>query len=434
LVKTSTVVTKRGNTMTNETERINIYGNARNNMTNEKEKLKKSELSEKNKQLVSKYINFKQCNSISANRCNKLSCILRLICRLVEKDLDTVSKDDIMDLIIKIKNMPNRSEATIQDYILVLKQFYKWFEDEDERVYSYDEKERRKILALYKYIKNTQMKNYCKKINPSDILTEEDIKEVLICCRTYREKAFIRMLHEMGARAGEFLNIKIKHIIFETDEKAKIHLDGKTGERRVPIVYSIPYLKQYLESHPHKNNPNAFLWWTEQSANTNKPLKHGGSCKMLTELWKRIPNDKIVKRKKHNMHFFRHSRASLLAPNLTESMLCKYMGWTIGSKQVKTYVHLSPDDLDKVYYSNLGIITDEKVKETIKAKICPVCGILNDSIADYCIRCAKPLSVDATIRSEMNAKRQTIMTVEKMQELMKNPEFVAFMDKMNLKT
>ncbi|MFA6089607.1 MAG: tyrosine-type recombinase/integrase [Candidatus Woesearchaeota archaeon] len=419
--------------MMGDTQRQNIYGESRLRMDNEKRRLVIEEISDKNKKIITTYINFLHCNSASAQRCNKISCNLRLVCRLLNKDLDTVTKDDIAEVMMKIRAIEDRSESTKQDYLLAIKQFYKWYEGEDERIYSMDEKERRTVMNLYRHIRTTRLKYRGKKVNPSDIITDEDVKSILTYCRNYREKVFIRLLHEMGARAGEFLNIKIKHITFEEDGCAKIHLDGKTGERRVPIVYSVPYLRQYLEIHPFKNNPDSFLWWTERESYKNHPLKYGGANKMLNEIWRKMPDDALVKRKKHNMHFFRHSRASILAPRLTEVMLCKYLGWTIGSDQVKTYVHLSPDDLDKVYFSNLGLVPKEVEKEKAKPKICSMCGLMNDSIADYCIRCAKPMTVDVGLRTELMKKHQLEITFDKMQEMMKNPEFVAFVERMNAK-
>ena len=36
-------------------------------------------------------------------------------------------------------------------------------------------------------------------------------------------------------------------------------MNGKTGSRHIPLIDSIPYLKDWLDNHPQKGNPNAFL-------------------------------------------------------------------------------------------------------------------------------------------------------------------------------
>ena len=41
---------------------------------------------------------------------------------------------------------------------------------------------------------------------------------------------------------------------------AEILVSGKTGSRHIPLINSIPYLKDWLEDHPEKNNANAYLF------------------------------------------------------------------------------------------------------------------------------------------------------------------------------
>ena len=40
---------------------------------------------------------------------------------------------------------------------------------------------------------------------------------------------------------------------------AEVLVNGKTGSRTVPLINSIPYVKDYLDDHPQRTNPNAFL-------------------------------------------------------------------------------------------------------------------------------------------------------------------------------
>jgi len=37
-------------------------------------------------------------------------------------------------------------------------------------------------------------------------------------------------------------------------------VSGKTGDRRVRIIASVPALASWLDIHPNRNNPNAPLW------------------------------------------------------------------------------------------------------------------------------------------------------------------------------
>jgi integrase/recombinase XerD len=37
-------------------------------------------------------------------------------------------------------------------------------------------------------------------------------------------------------------------------------VNGKTGSRHVPLIQSIPYVKEWLSNHPSRNNPNSPLF------------------------------------------------------------------------------------------------------------------------------------------------------------------------------
>ncbi|MFA6090010.1 MAG: hypothetical protein WC755_09210, partial [Candidatus Woesearchaeota archaeon] len=198
-----------------------------------------------------------------------------------------------------------------------------------------------------------------------------------------------------------------------------------TGERRIPIAYSVSLLRQFLDEHILKDDVNSPLWWTRPSSGHNHPLKHQGATKLLDVVWGRIPKNLSVANKKHNLHFFRHSRATLLAPKLTESLLCKYFGWSLSSKQVKTYVHLSAEDLDNEYYQTMGLETKDKVDKN-KPKICQFCNAVNDMISDYCHRCGRPLDLETVIKEDIKLEKSKEETYNLLTEMMKSADFMKF--------
>jgi len=69
----------------------------------------------------------------------------------------------------------------------------------------------------------------------------------------------------MSARPHEILNLKVKDIVFKITEdgiqyaEARI-TQGKTGPRSVPLIDSIPYLKEWLEEHPNGNNNDSYIF------------------------------------------------------------------------------------------------------------------------------------------------------------------------------
>ncbi len=201
------------------------------------------------------------------------------------------------------------------------------------------------------------------------------------------------------------------------DNYAEIHVpDGKTGKRLVYATKSIPFLLRYLDVHSFKDNQNSYLWLSDARFNQNAPLLHSGGQKLIDRCFSRAG---IVK--KHNWHWFRHSRATILAPKLTEVMLCKYMGWTIGSRQVKTYVHLCNKQLEDVFLAMNGIKPkDEEEDKPVKC----ICGSLNNPKERYCFRCSKPLNVETVIQDKEVVNSEINKTVQFMMEMAKNPEMM----------
>ena len=97
-------------------------------------------------------------------------------------------------------------------------------------------------------------------------------------------------------------------------------------------------------------------------------------------------NNKI--KKKSSPKIFRHSRATFLAPKLTEYQMCAWFGWCIGSDKPAHYIKLSGKDLEKAAKE-----INERQDVELKPVKCPECGILNLSGHDYCKNCHTLLNI-----------------------------------------
>jgi integrase len=73
------------------------------------------------------------------------------------------------------------------------------------------------------------------------------------------------MSRDSAARPHELLKLRIKDVVFKLtpDNKkqyAEILVNGKTGTRHIPLIDSIPYIKDWLSNHhPQAGNPNSIL-------------------------------------------------------------------------------------------------------------------------------------------------------------------------------
>ena len=77
--------------------------------------------------------------------------------------------------------------------------------------------------------------------------TQQDDLLFLKYCPTKREKCYHAISRDTSCRPHEIVKLKIKDIVFKTTGKsqyAEALVNGKTGTRPIPLIDSIPYLKQ----------------------------------------------------------------------------------------------------------------------------------------------------------------------------------------------
>ena len=343
-------------------------------------------------------------------------------CRI---ELDSMTEEQLIEFRAFHNQLPNMAKATKEDYQRCLKQFFLWYEEYDDRLNSLGA-EQETAKWFYKALRKIKIGKTNKQVDPREILHDEEIDNVIeLGCRSIKEKAFVKALHETGARIGEFLNIRIGDIEIKQNS-ALFHVDGKTGKRGIPIVKSVPYLVQWLEMHPYKTNNQAYLWLGENHKFLHEPIHYVGACKLLQRCFKRAGLTK-----KNNPHHFRHSRASLMAPHLTESVLCKLMGWHLGSKQVRTYVHLCSETVENAILQHNGI---QQKQEEKKVTVQPcVCGLPNTPTARYCVRCGNPLSVTVAVQDKERINEEINKTMQFFMQMIKDPvlmkAFQEFKDK-----
>ena len=90
---------------------------------------------------------------------------------------------------------------------------------------------------------------------------------------------------------------------------------------------------------------------------------------------------KVDPTKEAKLYTLRHSRATFLAKcGWSETQLCLYFGWQIGSDQPKTYIHLSGRDLNQAISALYG---NEQAQKQMKV------------ILNQCIQCKEQLYPNA---------------------------------------
>jgi len=328
-----------------------------------------------NRELILRFLEFLGAEGLSVERREAYARRLKVIGEYFPKPFEEACREDIVELLRKIEAR-GVSEETVKFYKVVLRRFFKWLRGGDD------------YPPEVSWLKTASKSR--SRLPPEELLTERDVERLLEAAGDTQTRALVAVLWETGARVGELLNMRIRSVI-PRRRYAQVRLLGKTGERAVPIIFSWPYLQQWLMIHPRRRDREAPLWLKR----SGEPMDYPTLRARLERLRRRAGIEKRV-----NPHMFRHSRASLLAQRLTEAQLCQLFGWSQGSKMPSIYVHLSARDLEKPLLSMYGLEAEGAHRPQLTPVTCPRCGELNPREADACVRCGAILKPEAALKAQ----------------------------------
>jgi len=365
------------------------------NLEREIEHLKRFGLSEHNEKLILDFYHYNYSRDISKPRMMRQINSLKYGARFVKKDFEKATAKDFQDYITLRKDQ-GKATATIDTDKEIFKTFYKWLEAG-------------KYFEAVSWMRSRKKKS--DKL-PENLLTQEDIKEMEKKTNHPRDKALLTVLWETGARVGELGTLQMKNVVFD-DMGCKLLVNGKTGMRRVRIINSAPALLEWINQHPDRNNPEAFVW-VNRIKGFGIMMSHRAIMKTLKLIGKRAGIRKPV-----NPHHFRHSRATYMAQFLMEAQMKEYFGWCQNSDMAAQYVHLSGKQVDDAILRMHGLKEPDKKEDILKNRPCPRCKTLNDHNNQYCEKCWLPLTEQAL--SEMDETQESEQ--ESLVSLMKLLEF-----------
>lgn len=233
----------------------------------------------------------------------------------------------------------------------------------------------------------------------SVVLTPDEVGNLVRATKNSRDKAAIATLYESGCRVGELLGLRIQDVEgMEGAAGYRLHVDGKTGRRTVPLFESaVPLLAVWLKDHPSAGDGTSPLWVNIQVGERyREAINYPAFVKMIREAARRAEVKKDV-----NPHAFRHSRATAMAKlgNLSPAVLESYLGWRHGSPMAATYVHLVGSEVEDSVARALGVEKMEAPTASHRlARSCPRCSNPNDPQDEFCSRCGAPLGPGGAAR------------------------------------
>jgi len=372
------------------------------------QRLSGSSCSPHNREVIVKY-DKKLCSSgIGFARRKKMVDMLRWWAEQLRKDFEKATKedlervsDDLKSNVLLGQNDEPMSVGTKNNYIFAIRQFYKYFEGDDE---DFPDKVR-KVKPLPAQSNLVSDDGTTK----TQIYAVEEIEKMIQMAKSPRDKCLIALSYDSGGRLDEISSLMMTHVK-EGTPYYKVFLHGNktigknpVAQRWVPVYFAVPYIREYLKTHPFKPTDKDKPFWVSYDTiqdNVNEPISYEGFKSIFYRIMR---GAKITNRRFHDL---RHTKAThLLRLGMQETKVKKHMGWSVNSKQLGRYAHLVDEDVDEELCKLYGLPFTKKSTNDIPIPVkCPTCGEINDSHNELCKRCDKPLTA-AAINNDMTKKR-----------------------------
>ena len=252
-----------------------------------------------------------------------------------------------------------------------------------------------------------------KRISPyleSEIWQREEVLALIKYEPNMRNKAILSLMWDLNARPHEITLLRIKNLrLKDRYGEGEIPYEAKTGTGPILLMMSFPYVRDWLNQHPFRNECNARLVCNLHNGSPIKPKTIWNIMKQLrTRIIRMLESNEIkdrserqnidflIKTKKFNPYCFRHSSISSDSDYLPEYALKKKVRWSMNSRQGNRYIktRMGQELKNRILAEN-GIVQNEDVEKKVSNMLCGKCGLSNQFQNKYCSKCSYPLTLQA---------------------------------------
>jgi integrase/recombinase XerD len=354
---------------------------------------KDSRISAENKKIILQYVQDRLALGITKTRAVIIIMHLRRLAWLTERSFAAFEEQDVKKLMGALESR-GYSESCKNSCKSVLKTLM------------------RSLGKPESMFQSVKRKSVPSKLRPEDLLTDQEMGAMVMAASDPMWKAILSVFFETGVRPGEILGMRIKDVILG-ENKAKLYVSGKTekmfGQRAVYVYQkSYPYLKQWLSIHQIRHDRNSPLWLGKHNA----PIKLSA---FITRYERISRHAGIVK--KNWTYLARHTRLTQFYRDYGSAIGSKLAGHIPGSKEMRTYIHLSESDVEQALDKANGIGTKKKTGE----QECTSCGYINVYGEIICEKCKQPLNSAGAlvVESRLEKEREELRGLR---ELLNDPQ------------
>ncbi|MXR41244.1 tyrosine-type recombinase/integrase [Halobaculum sp. WSA2] len=305
---------------------------------------------------------------------------LRLCAERADLPLVKMEREDVDELLFRYKHDRGLAKGTLRNYRKALKKFFRYQDCEWATEIEIGASPDREVDA-------------------DKTLEEEEIDALRDAANHPRDKALLELLLDTGLRISAAGTLRV----------GDVHLDGRTGAITLnkeavgrkgasgtrPLVWSKPYIANWLDVHPRSDDPDAPLFVSLKRP--DDPQYGDGSLTYYRyqQILKELAEDAGVDGEKVNPHNFRKSAISRwIREGFSEQEIKHRAMWVKDSRQFETYSQVTDEEMNDQILGKYGM-SDEGEDHSPKIENCPQCQTPLREDASFCPGCGLPLSQTA---------------------------------------
>lgn len=315
---------------------------------------------------------------------------------------DAIEDRDAAEDIVRWINRTYDNEYTNHDYRTALRMLGEHTTDEEGKPSSVE------------WIPSGTSNSHDPVPNPGDMLGwETDVLPMVENSINSRDKALLTVAFDSGARSGELLDLTIGDVS-DHAHGLQVMLDGKTGQRSVLLIPSVPYLRRWLSDHPDSDDPSAPLW-----SKLNEPEKI--SYRRFRAIFQNAADRADISKPVTPTNFRKSNATYLARQGVNQAQIEDRQGRERGSDATAHYIARYGGDDDRQYAKMHGVEVEEEEPEPIGPVNCPRCSKETPRHEDQCVWCGQVLDYDAIgkIKEEQREVRDSVLKLAR-----QNPELL----------
>ncbi|MDO8480180.1 MAG: site-specific integrase [Nanoarchaeota archaeon] len=318
---------------------------------------------------------------------------LRKTCALTDKDLSSLTREDIKEMVAKL-NKVHKTINSRRDFVNYNKAIWKsLFPEKDAK----DRPDDTIVPYAWRIKVNADPSLQTDK---KDKLTDTEYTRIQrVLSKDPRMQLYFSLMFECLARPQELCYLNLENIqMFDNYARIRVGEHGKEGTKTLQVVDSYFYLAEWLNHHPLQGKKGKIPLFITQGNNSKfERLSPKHANKILHRTLTTLGIDKPIT----NYSFKRNGVTSRFVSGEPAQNIQKIAGWT-STNQLKTYDLSDQEAFLEEELIRKGVMKeqDRGKKRVISYRQCAFCNTINPKSRELCGSCKRPLDRDTVLNAE----------------------------------